>query len=209
MQPPRAHSQSEACLYLKVTACEACSQGPLELQGRPEAQPRPSGGGATLGRLAARCAHCGAQQEFVFLWPEPPAAGREAGSGGAGAEPINPTPEPSEIIDAAQWLSLHYLLVESAEPTAAKAEKRRTTSQAALCLGEALKFYAEDDELPPQSAFFTASSRQAYTEHPEKFARQTLRDMRAKLPNVPPSPVPPPRHAGAAGDRPWWRFWKR
>lgn len=199
MQPPRAHSQSEACLYLKVAACAACSQGPMELQGRPEAQPGPSGGPTTLGRLAARCAHCGAQREFVFVWPEAPA--------GAGASdgPINPTSEPSEIIDAAQWLSLHYLLVESADRAADKGEKRRLISQAAQCLEEALRFYTEDDELPPQSAFSAASSRQAFAEHPEKFARQTLRDMRAKLPSVPP----PPGRATSQADRRWWQFWKR
>ena len=199
MQPPRAHSQSEACLYLKVAACEACSQGPLELQAPPHTQPSPSGGATTLGRLAARCAHCGARREFVFVWPEAP------DGAGASDEPINPTAEPSEIIDAAQWLSLHSLLVESADRAADKAEKRRLTSQAAQCLDEALRFYTEDDELPPQSAFTAASSRQAFAEHPEKFARQSLRDMRAKLPSVSPHGGP----AAARADRRWWQFWKR
>ena len=197
MQPPRAHSQSEAYLYLKVAACAACSQGPMELQGCPEAQPGAPGRATELGRLAARCAHCGAECEFVFLWPEAPA--------GASDGPINPTPEPSEIIDAAQWLSLHYLLVESADRAAGKVERRRLTSRAAQCLEEALKFYTEDDELPPQSAFFAASSRQAFAEHPEKFARQTLRDMRAKLPSVPPPPGPKAHR----DERRWWQLWKR
>ena len=195
MYPLRAHSQTEAMLYLKASPCRDCSQGPLELIDQAAE--------GSLHRLAARCARCGAECELAFIWPQPEPPGEAPAQ-------INPTDQPSRIIDAGQWLSLYYLLIESAVASEEdKAAKRRLTAQAGQCLDEALKFYTEDDELPPESAFFTDSSRHAYAEHPERFARQKLRDMRAPLPEMRSRPRRPADKAAAEPKRPWWRPWKR
>jgi len=193
--PLRAHTVNEARYYLAVTPCDRCGGGPWVLIGR-EAPPR----GGAAARLEARCRQCQAETSFDFLCEHPvPDRGPEA-------ECVNPTPAPSHIIDLGQWLSLFYLLIESAasEPTAAGA--RRASYQAALCLGEALKFYA-DDELPPLSAFFAPRSVEAFREHPERFARQALRDMQAKLPALPRLARRVARDE-KAGTR-WWRVWRR
>ena len=190
MPPLRAHSQIEARLYLQVVPCEACSHGPWE-----SSAPAPTGEGTW--RFRATCTHCSAQREFEF------ALGPLAIPDG-GAERINPTSDPSEIIDAGQWLSLHYLLMESAQDTEDRVGKRQLTSQAAQSLAEALKFYTADDELPPETAFFTESSRHAFADHPERFARQKLRDMRDRLPKAPTPPGTPDQPK-----TPWWKFWRR
>ncbi|KPK84505.1 MAG: hypothetical protein AMJ81_05330 [Phycisphaerae bacterium SM23_33] len=200
----RAHSLTEAYLYLRVTPCPDCSGGPWQVQDQPaataDAPPQPPPGRA----LRARCQQCGARREFVLEGVEPPAGGLAPGP----AEVINPTPAASEIIDLGQWVSLFYLLVGSADRAADKAETRRLTFQAAQCLDEALKFYAGDDELPPPSAFFVESSRQAFAEHPEKFARQRLRDLRGKLPDHRVMARHLARDANRKERKRWWPFWK-
>ncbi len=205
MQSLHAHSRAEARLYLMVTPCPNCSDGPWEItaeQTNAEAnQPNRM--------LLARCVHCRTEKKFLFDWsesdlPEDLCNDLQTSS----AERINPTRDPSRIIDTGQWLSLFYMLVEKAS-AASGIDARRIGFQAAQCLDEALKFYTEDDELPPESAFFVASSRQAFSEHPEKFARQRLRDMRSKLPDLRIMAVKIARDADVKQKRPWWQFWKR
>jgi len=208
MQPLRAHSWAEAYLYLKVTPCRACAQGPWELQvaERPAAvEPPPPTGGGQVRSMRAKCLHCGAEQEFTFHCPAP---GPQRPLPPA-LERINPGDEPSEIIDLGQWLSLFHLLVDQAHRCPDAAESRRVAFQAAQCLDEALKFYTDDDELPPASAFRTEPSRHAFAEHPEKFARQRLRDMRSRLPDLRVMERRLARDAGGGPRRPWWRFWRR
>jgi len=205
MQSLAAHSWAEAHLYLKVTPCEECSRGPWEIQAEPE-----EAGGRTL---RAKCINCGAVKEFAFQCPPAPAETPTAGEQGPGedlpAERINPTPSPSSIIDAGQWLSLFYLLVETASKIPDRGQARRITFQAALCLDEALKFYSDDDELPPQTALFTEASRQAFASYPERFARQRLRDLRSKLPELRVMAGRLARDAQRATPKRWWQFWRR
>lgn len=203
MQRLGAHSLTEAYLYLKVTPCPDCSGGPWEVQDEPsaaDAPPQPPAGRA----LRARCQQCGAERQFLLEGVEQPAGQVPPGP----TEAINPAPAASEIIDLGQWLSLFYLLVGSADRAADKAEIRRQAFRAAQCLDEALKFYSGDDELPPPSAFFVESSRQAFAEHPEKFARQRLRDMRGKLPDHRVMARRLTRDAGRNQQKRWWQFWK-
>jgi hypothetical protein len=149
---------------------------------------------------------CGCEQAFAFECHS-----REDASAGfenpddLPVELVNPTGSPSRIIDLGQWLSLFYLLVESANRAAGKQETRRQTFQAAQCLDEALKFYS--DELPPASAFFTESSSQAYARYPERFARQKLLAMRSKLPDMRLMTRRLRRDAQPRRRR-WWGFWK-
>lgn len=127
---------------------------------------------------------------------------------GPESEIINPTPQPSRVVDLAQWLSLFYLLVESAAAEPSRPAVRQMGYQAALCLAEALKFYS-DNELPPETAFFTPSSSQAFREHPSNFARQKLRDMQSRLPAMPAMARRLQRDAQGLRPRRGWRFWRR
>jgi hypothetical protein len=201
MEPLRANSWTEAYFYLKVTACESCSQGPWELQ---DEQPGPDDPEERM--LRARCLHCGARRQFLFRRRRPDRQARRLE--GLDLEHLNPTDEPSRIIDLGQWLSLFYALVDSAAKDPDKQRTRRLTFQAAQCLDEALKFYGDHD-LPPASAFFTDRSRQAYADHPEKFARERLRQMRSRLPDLGVMVRRLSTRTRRPGPAKWWQFWRK
>jgi hypothetical protein len=148
-------------------------------------------------QVDARCMHCGTSHQFEFDSP-----------GGGEIGRVNIGDQPSQIIDLGQWLALFYLSAESASRTSDRAEARRLTFQAAECLDEALKFYPPGADGPPESALFIDSSRTSFQQHPERFARQRLRDLRGKLPDLhvmarrlQRDNRPPPRR--------WWQFWKK
>lgn len=185
------HSLAEAHLYLMVTPCPACG-GPLQPD---EAGSRHDDEARRL-MLPAICRRCRQPTEFrfdtsdidpdalVLNLPEP---GRPLDP--HAIPPINPTDEPSRIIDVAGWLSLYDLMVTTARRRARqirsiedRATVRQLRIQARRCLQEALKFYDEDDELPPPEAFFHPASRRRFREHPEQFARDRIINLRAKLP---------------------------
>ena len=194
--PLVAHTSNEVRYYLMVTACARCGHGPWILQQDPVVD---FAAGAVTAR--ARCKTCSLEREFSFQCSPPP---RPADAEG---ESINPIGEPSRIIDLGQWLSLFYLLLESASAETLPPAVRRQEYRAALCLSEALKFY-EQDELPPASAFFAQASREAFHEHPENFAQQKLRDMLSRLPSLTSLAGKADRDDHARNAR-WWRFWKR
>lgn len=96
---------------------------------------------------------------------------------------LNPSAAPSRILDVTDWVSLHSALLELAERQG-RAERRRSLKiEAADCLREALKFYADDDnDLPPASACFSPEARDRVRDFPREYSRQRLRDLLAKLP---------------------------
>ncbi|MCK4601561.1 MAG: hypothetical protein KAU28_03795 [Phycisphaerae bacterium] len=176
----KARSSNEFRYYLLVTACEVCGVGPWDLVS-VDGQPTPH-----QPRCAqVTCQHCKADREMKFVSEfEPPDPDSPC---------ISPIDQPSEIIDVDLWLGLAYWLIGQADRESGP-ESHQHQIRASLCLAEALKFYNEDDELPPAEAFFTDLTTRAFTEHPQSFARQRVRDLAAKLP--PPPPWPPAPAAG-------------
>ncbi len=168
--PLQAHSSTEVHYYLLVTPCPACGKGPWAVS------PLSAQTGQAVD-VAATCRACGHVQTFRFTHSpvEPPVHGEP--------EPLNPTDQPSRIIDLGQWLALFHLLLAQASRNADKPTARRLGFQAAECLAEALRFYG-DDQLPPPEALWVPTSQAAFRDHPERFARQRLRDQQAKLPSL-------------------------
>lgn len=193
--PLIAHTVNEVRFYMMVCPCAHCRKGPWVAAefGQPDEHRRMT--------LKARCKNCSTEATFEF------AVQHSTYRLGSQSETINPTDKPSQLVDLAQWLSLFYMLVESAAAKDQPEISRRASYQAALCLAEALKFYG-DDELPPPSAFFSDDSRRAFEQHPEKFARQRLRDMQAKLPALPSMARRIDRDDWVATKK-WWQFWRR
>lgn len=70
----------------------------------------------------------------------------------------------------------------STEPDRQK--KRRLLIEAAQCLDEALKFYIDDNDLPPSGAFLHEGSKQRFRQNPGQFSRERLIHLRSKLPKV-------------------------
>ncbi|MHC4982237.1 MAG: hypothetical protein ACYTF6_03600 [Planctomycetota bacterium] len=195
-QPVQAHTINEAHYYLMVTACKQCGKGPWMIEATEGSQ----ADAATT--LRAKCKNCQARQEFKFRCEH------EVPDSGSEAEMISPSEEPSKIIDLGQWLSLFYLLVETAAKEPSHPETRRLGYRAALCLAEAMKFYG-DNELPPREAFFSAETASVFREHPENFAREKLRNMQAKLPMLGAMARRISLDERARHRRRWWQFWRR
>lgn len=193
-EPLQAHTLSEARYYLVVTPCRQCLKGPWEIDAIESQQP------AGPVRIKAHCGNCRARRVFAFdCRCSLPADGPEALQ-------INPTDQPSLIVDLGQWLSMFYMLIESAASERDRRDARRTGYRAAMCLGEALKFYSDADQ-PPASAFFSGLTAEAYRLHPESFSRRRLRDMRARLPDA-GSMARRIRRDEQRKRSPWWRFWR-
>lgn len=169
------HSREEARLYLAVTPCMRCQKGPHEVVDlEPPAQVLE---GAEF-ELYLICAHCGADRREAFVL--------RRGDQRAALSPttINPTDEPSKVIDLHDWLTLYAVFMERA---ASEQQARRIRSlrlRAGECLTEALKFYEDGDQPPPQAGF-DAHSRQYLIDNAEAVSRRRILELRAKLPHVP------------------------
>ncbi len=197
--PLVAHSLAEAYLYLMATPCGACGKGPLE---GSDAHSIDSDQGSASVAIPAACGACGERVDIRFALTE-----------GLGADPngppiVNPTDEPSRIIDVAQWVTLFRMITEAAAKEEGKVAARELGLEAAQCLDEALRFYDDgENDLPPAEAFYCESSRRRFADHPQQFSRQRLIDLRAKLPTA--SAMRSRIEAGNSGKKkPWWRRWR-
>lgn len=172
--PLVAHSLAEVYLYFQVTPCPTCGRGPLR-GGEVESGELSAGGFTVV--VSATCGSCQTTTRREFQLPGPPPM--------VPADPapvVNPTDEPSRMLDVAQWLTLFGIKTEAAGKELTKTAARRIALEAAQCLDEAQKFYEEDNDLPPSDAFFHKESRERFRDHPQHFSRQRLLHLRSKLP---------------------------
>lgn len=195
--PLVAHSLAEVYLYLMAEACDGCGRGPLK---GSDAVKREDPACQTLTvAVEVTCGACHARREWLFSLPHGLGVDEQTG-----LPTVNPTEKPSRLIDVAQWLTLFRVITTQASRSTDKAEARRLGLEAAQCLEEALKFYENDDDLPPDSAFFHPASRERFRNYPQEFSRRRLLDLRAKLPSLKTMQArvadPPPRK------RRWWRW---
>ena len=187
------HSLTEVRLYLMTRSCRACGQGPLGLS---EVAPEYDPGRHSL-TLAATCRQCGGQSSLVFDTSEierrasvPSVLGElQDVRRQQAAQVINPTRWPSLLIDVAGWVMLHLMLAEAARAESIKSMRmdkraavRRMQIEAGECLDEALKFFDEDNDLPPREAFFTQETYRRFLDRPELYTRQRLIELRDRFP---------------------------
>ncbi len=196
--PRSAHAATanEAKYFLMVSPCQRCGKGPWLLQ-RTSVTDEPD----RALWIDAVCKCCDHHEVFEFICERPPSSGND--------ESINPSDSPSRLIDLGQWLSLFYRLLEqAADERTSPSDRRLLGYRAALCLHEALKFYADDDELPDESAFFSEQGRSSFREHPESFAREKLLHMRSKLPKA-STMAANIRADRRKAKKHWWQFWRK
>ncbi len=187
------HSLTEARLYVKTLTCGSCAQGPLELS---EIAPEYDAGRHRL-TLSVLCRQCQMRSGITFDTSDierraavPSVLGELRDVSRQQAAPvINPTRWPSLMIDVAGWLTLHTMLAEAARAEGLKSTRmdrraavRRMQIQAGQCLDEALKFFDEDNDLPPREAFFSKESHRRFLDHPELYTRQRLIELRSRFP---------------------------
>jgi hypothetical protein len=195
-EPLAAHSLAEAYLYLMATPCGVCGRGPLR---GTDPNPVQRDESEVLLTLKITCASCGHRQERTFRIPADTAS-----TSTDGPPVVNSSDEPSRIIDVAQWITLFRAIAEAAGGETDKQEARRLGIEAAMCLEEALKFYEEDNDLPPSEALFHENSRKRLRDYPEQFSRQRLINLRHKLPSM--STMLQRLEGSGRRKRPWWSF---
>ena len=203
-EPLVAHSLAEAYLYLMATPCAGCGRGPLKTTDTIStdtcslpADQHSGGGECATATLTATCVACQAVSTRTFQLP----AGLTTVTRGEAAV-VNPTDEPSRIVDVGQWIMLFRMITEAASKETKKVQARHLGLEAAQCLEEALKFYDEpENDLPPEESLFTNASRERFRRAPEQFSKRRLIGLRAKLPHTDVM-----RASLSAGrKRPWWR----
>jgi len=189
-RPPRLHSLGEAYLFVRVTPCAVCAGALDGDEARFELEAE-----AHKLTLETACRRCEAlferefdvsavgQGEFGLL-----REARLAGPWEMDPPVLNSTEDASEVIDVAGWLTLFTWVNdmartagEQARDPAARAAARRMRLVAGACLEEALKFFEEDNDLPPDEAFFGDETRRQFWERPELFTRQHITDLRFSL----------------------------
>jgi hypothetical protein len=155
-----ARTRDEALLYLELHPCEDCGAAETDWQyGLTE-----DDDGGLAGSYAAACPGCGAEREYLFGLPEREAAGDWPNFGG---------PEPSEVVDAGQWLEIADLNA-GAVPENDTAAANRALSVARAAVEEVIKFVPEGRTEVPEDAFWTDASRRVRDSEPGRFRLDRL-----------------------------------
>ncbi|MFC7528579.1 hypothetical protein [Actinoplanes sp. GCM10030250] len=165
MIPLATRSSEESRLYLELQTCPQCGAPALEVTAHWLADED----GALLSCYESRCEQCATTADFEFtVAGEPPAPPQFGG------------PEPSQLIDAGQFLTVARDLAAAvpADPARCPADERADAREAMViavaALSEVRKFLPADAHEVPQSAFFTPSGRAVYSADPAQFTRRRL-----------------------------------
>lgn len=163
MPLPLARTPRESHLYIGLHACE-CGESAVRHRSHATGQ----GDGYLTSHYCLTCPGCGADREFVFRVPDWP-----LGTDGYGG------PEPSEIIDAGQWLIIADLAASAVPATPSplpekRADQRQAMQMAVEAMVEILKFLPDREPAAPDSAFWTPEGRAEREREPGRFRRPRL-----------------------------------
>jgi hypothetical protein len=130
-------------------------------------------GGGLCRRYAGPCARCGAPREFLFALPERPveAEADEVRYGG---------PDPSELLDAGEWLWVadSYARSVPADPHRLPEPERRLArtrlASAAAAIDEVLRLVPAGSDHVPQDAVGSQVGTSMYHREPGRFRVQRL-----------------------------------
>jgi hypothetical protein len=168
---PLARTNAEAHLYMDL---HPCTCGEIQIARTSSVVTTPAGELAS--RFSGHCPQDGSEREFLFRIPDrvlPPAA--EVRYGG---------PEPSELIDPGEWMSVADAFARSVPADAAAlagdglATARSMLVHAAAAVDEVLKFVPAGSDRVPEEAFVTDRGRAAHAKEPGRFRRARLEAVR-------------------------------
>jgi hypothetical protein len=168
-----ARTNDEAHLYIDLHPCE-CG----EVQFPRSSSVIETDDGDLASHYTGTCPRDGAQRQFTFRLPRqilmPPGDGSVRYGG----------PEPSELIDPGEWLSVAdaYARNVPADPATLAADGQSTArsmvNRAVAAIDEVLKFIPADADRVPAEAFVTERGRAAYAKEPGRFRRPRLEAVR-------------------------------
>jgi hypothetical protein len=166
--PPLMRSNEEAHLYLTLNPCPCGGQDAHRDSGvRIE-------GETWIVRYTCVCEQCGRSRVAEFRQADEPVR-PPAGSWSVGEEP-------SELVDAGEWLAVSDLYAGApGSPEGLDEAQRRQAREdllsAAAAVREALKFFADDDTLP-REALWSERGLRLYDADPGRFDQERLESLR-------------------------------
>ena len=154
-----ARTRDEALLYLELTPCQDCgsNEAPWE-HGLTEVD-----GELTIS-YAAVCPGCGAEREYLFGLPAletPP-----------GSWPTFGGAEPSELLDAGQWLEVADQAAGNVPADSTEAGRVLAIARAAV--EEVIKFVPAGQDAVPVDEFWTCAGRKVRDAEPGRFRLDRL-----------------------------------
>lgn len=152
-----ARTRDEAHLFLDLHPCERCGSVDVTWQ-----HALVDVAGQLLSRYSGTCPGCAREREFLFALPP-----REIVPGG---HPTFGGSEPSELLDAGEWLWVADL---TAGETPAD-ERSDGLAIAIAAIDEVVKFIRPGDDDVPDSAFWSDRGRRVREAQPERFHRNSL-----------------------------------
>jgi hypothetical protein len=135
--------------------------------------------GAPARRYSGRCPGCGSAREFVFRLPARPLLP------GPGDVVLFGAEEPSELLDAGEWLYVADVCAQAAAGGPGREsgsgltdEARESLIVAVAAMDEVLKFISEGRDEVPRAGFWSDRGRTLRQTEPGRFRRHPLLTMR-------------------------------
>jgi hypothetical protein len=154
-----ARTRDEAYLYLELQPCPDC--GSVEA---PWEHALIQVDGELTISYAAVCPGCQASREYLFGLParETPAASWPTFGG----------TEPSELLDAGQWMAVADQAAGNVPVDPAEAQIALSIARAAI--GEVIKFVPDGQDVVPADEFWTPQGRRVFDAEPGRFRLERL-----------------------------------
>jgi hypothetical protein len=172
MPVPYARTYDEAYLFMDLRPCP-CGESEFERSSTST----PSDGDPVI-RFTGTCPNCGRRREFSFRMPEElPELDFEVNYG--------PAAEPSQLLDAGEWLGVAELYEAVARERLGGADERELDndevtriyyllSSAVAATDEVLKFLPDGAPAVPETAFWSQAGRLVFESSPDRFTREGL-----------------------------------
>ncbi|MDH2425070.1 hypothetical protein [Sphaerisporangium sp. TRM90804] len=152
---PVARTRDEAHLYLDLHPCPRCGSTGTVWQ-----DALVSVDGALASRYTGTCGDCGEARGHLFGLPEREVVSPEFPAFGG--------PEPSQLLDAGEWLWVADLTAGNV-PTGDPAAARRALAIAVAAVGEVVKFIPPGAEEVPATAFWSERGTRLRDSEPGRF----------------------------------------
>jgi len=157
---PVVRTRDEAHLYFDLHPCPEC--GSVDLTWEHAAV---SVDGEPASEYYCTCPGCDTEREFVFALPKREFVSAEFPNFGG--------PEPSQLLDAGEWMWVADLTAGNVPPDD-PAQERQALRIATKAVAEAIKFIPTGQEDVPDDAFWTERGRQIRSAEPGRFNRGRL-----------------------------------
>lgn len=152
-----ARTPTEMMLYLELTPCPDCGSDQADWHDRlTEVDDEP------VLSCTGVCAGCGARREYLFS--QPPRIQDEPFGG----------PEPSELVDAGQWLTIADRIAAQVAVHDDSEAARAAMAIARRAVEEVVKFVPPSADAVPDEAFWTEAGRSERALDPGRFRLERL-----------------------------------